>query len=77
MVVSVEVVKNKNTGISKGFAFIDMISQGDAGKAVSEFNGYRLDNRTLKVTVARPSEKQPNRRRKIQEYRSYNQSNHK
>jgi cold-inducible RNA-binding protein len=75
-VVSVEMIKDKKTGRPKGFAFIEMVSQGDAGKAVSEFNGYRLDRRPIKVMVARATSNQGQNRRtpKFQEYKSYRES---
>ena len=74
-VVSVELIKDKITQKSKGFAFVDMVSQGDAGKAVSEFNGYRLDQRRIKVMVARGSSSQPKRKIGYIEYKSYRESN--
>jgi len=73
-VVSVELIKDKITRKSKGFAFVEMISQGDAGKAVSEFNGYRLDQRRIKVMVARKSNPQPKRKIGYIEYKSYRES---
>jgi RNA recognition motif-containing protein len=39
--------------MSKGFAYVEMISMGDAGKAVSEFNGYRLHDRKITVSAAK------------------------
>jgi len=81
MVVSVEVVKDRGTGKSKGFGFVEMVSEGDAGKAVSEFNGYSFDNRRLKVTTAKVREPQNGRpmgrnRRPggYVEYKSYQES---
>ncbi len=73
-VVTVELVKDKHTGKSKGFAFIEMVSQGDAGKAVSEFNGYRLDQRKIKVMAARKRNTQQKGPRGYTEYKSYNES---
>jgi RNA recognition motif-containing protein len=74
-VISVELIKDKKTGKSKGFAFVEMISQGDAGKAVSEFNGYQLDRQRLNVKAAkagnRPSRRTP---QGYVEYKSYNES---
>lgn len=73
-VLSVELIKDKKTGKSKGFAFVVMVSQGDAGKAVSEFNGSRLDQRRLKVSVAKASAAQPRRPTGYVEYKSYRDS---
>jgi RNA recognition motif-containing protein len=58
-VASVELIKDRDTGSSKGFAFVEMGSQNDAEKAISTFNGYTLDNRQLKVNIARPREERP------------------
>ena len=53
-VTSVEVVKDRSSGESKGFAFVAMTSQADADKAISMFNAYSLADFTLKVNVAKP-----------------------
>jgi RNA recognition motif-containing protein len=55
-VVSVEVIKDRDTGQSKGFAFVEMSTQAEAEKAITTFNGYTLSNRQLKVNPARPRE---------------------
>ncbi len=73
-VVSVELIKDKKTWKSKGFAFVDMVSQGDAGKAVSEFNGYYLDQHRIKVMVARKTNPQPKRKIGYIEYKSYREN---
>ena len=70
-VVSVEMIKDKRTKKPKGFAFVEMVSRGDAGKAVSEFNGYRLDQRRIKVTVARAGTSQNKNNAPYTEYKSY------
>jgi len=70
-VISVDVVKDKRTRKPKGFAFVEMVSRGDAGKAVSEFNGYRLDQRKIKVMVARATNPQNKRATPYIEYKSY------
>jgi RNA recognition motif-containing protein len=53
-VSSVELVKDKGTGLSKGFAFVAMPTQAEADKAISMFNAYSLANNTLKVNIAKP-----------------------
>ena len=53
-VSSVELVKDKATGLSKGFAFVAMPNQAEADKAISMFNGYSLADNALKVNVAKP-----------------------
>jgi len=56
VVNAVDLIKDRDTGQSKGFAFVTMGSQSEAEKAISMFNGYSLDNRQLKVNLARPRE---------------------
>ncbi len=53
-VSSAELVMDKGTGLSKGFAFVSMASQAEADKAISMFNGYSLADNTLKVNIAKP-----------------------
>ena len=55
-VVSVSLIKDRDTGRSRGFAFVEFSTQAEAEKAVSLFNNTPLDNRTLKVNLARPKE---------------------
>jgi RNA recognition motif-containing protein len=55
-VVSAELVKDRFTGSSKGFAFVQMSSQAEAEKAITMFNGYSLGGRDIKVNPARPRE---------------------
>ena len=55
-VVSVSLIKDRDTGRSRGFAFVEFATQAEAEKAVSLFNNTPLDNRTLKVNLARPKE---------------------
>lgn len=55
-VVSADIIKDRFSGTSKGFAFVQMGTQAEAEKAISMFNGYSLDNRDLKVSAARPRE---------------------
>jgi RNA recognition motif-containing protein len=53
---SVALIKDRDTGRSKGFAFVEMSNQSEAQKAIQMFNGYSLANRPLKVNAARPRE---------------------
>lgn len=55
-VVDVALIKDRDTGSSKGFAFITMSSQAEAEAAIKKFNGYTLENRELRVNPARPRE---------------------
>lgn len=51
-VTSAELIKDRNTGQSKGFAFVVMATQADAVKATQMFNGYALGDREIKVGTA-------------------------
>jgi len=55
-VVSVSLIKDRDTGRSRGFAFVEFSTQAEAEKAVSLFNNTPLENRNLKVNLARPRE---------------------
>jgi cold-inducible RNA-binding protein len=55
-VTSVALIKDRDTGRSKGFAFVEMKTQAEAEKAISMFNGYRIGGRELTVNIARPRE---------------------
>jgi cold-inducible RNA-binding protein len=55
-VVSVDVIKDRDTQQPKGFAFITMGSQADASKAINTFNGKEVGGRALTVNAARPRE---------------------
>ncbi|MBN1304388.1 MAG: RNA-binding protein [Anaerolineales bacterium] len=49
-----EVIKDRKSGESKGFAFITMSAKSEADKAISMFNQYLLGDRELKVNLAKP-----------------------
>lgn len=55
-VVSVALIKDRDSGQSKGFAFVEMSNQAEAEKAIQMFNGKTVGNRELKVNMARPKE---------------------
>jgi RNA recognition motif-containing protein len=53
---SVDLIKDRDSGRSKGFAFIVMENQSEMEKAIQMFNSYNMDERELTVSVARPRE---------------------
>lgn len=55
-VASVALIKDRDTGRSKGFAFVEMTTQSDAQKAISMYSGFNLKDRELTVNLARPRE---------------------
>ncbi len=58
-VTAVDMIKDRDTGRPKGFAFVTMSSQAEAEKAISMFNETTLDDRAIKVNIARPREERP------------------
>lgn len=61
-VSSVKIIKDKYTGMVKGFAFVEMPNEAEANAAINALNGQELDGRTLTVNQARPQENRPQRR---------------
>jgi cold-inducible RNA-binding protein len=61
-IVSVSLITDRDSGRSKGFAFVEMKTQVEAEKAISMFNGSTLGDRELKVNVAKPREDRGDRR---------------
>ena len=53
-VTSVNIIKDKFTGESRGFGFVEMSSKDEAMAAISGLNGNELHGRTLNVNEARP-----------------------
>lgn len=51
---SVTIIKDKISGQSKGFGFVEMASDAEARAAISELDGKELKGRALKVNEARP-----------------------
>ena len=58
-VTSVNLMLDKMTGRSRGFAFVEFATPEEAQKAIAALNGAQLDGRALTVNVARPKEERP------------------
>jgi RNA recognition motif-containing protein len=69
-VVNINLITDRDTGRSKGFAFIEMTTQVEAENAIKMFNGTMVDERQMKVNIARPQKKRGSYRRGGG-YRSY------
>lgn len=61
-VESASVITDRETGRSRGFGFVEMASRSEGEAAISQFNGYNLDGRTLKVNEANPQTNRSNNR---------------
>jgi RNA recognition motif-containing protein len=55
-VKSVTIIKDRDTGRSKGFGFVEMETQAEAQQAVTMFKEAKLNDRALNVNLARPRE---------------------
>jgi len=55
-VKSVALIKDRDSGRSKGFAFVEMENQKDMQNAISTLNGKEFQDRALAVSAARPRE---------------------
>lgn len=55
-VESASVVEDRDTGRSRGFAFVEMSTQEEATSAIEQFNGKEIGGRALKVNEAKPRE---------------------
>src|SRR5262249_20229589 len=53
-VEAVQLMTDRDTGQARGFGFVEMSSDTDADRAISELNGRELDGRTLNINEARP-----------------------
>ena len=50
----VNIVTDRDSGQSRGFAFVEMSERRDAETAISQLNGAELNGRTMNVNEARP-----------------------
>jgi RNA recognition motif-containing protein len=60
-VVSVTIIKDRLSGQSRGFGFVEMATDDDAKNAIATLHGRPLDNRPLVVSEARPQQPRDNR----------------
>ena len=55
-VESASVIEDRDTGRSRGFAFVEMSSNEEGQAAIQKFNGHEVGGRALNVNEAKPSE---------------------
>ena len=56
-VSSVKILSDRETGRSRGFAFVEMPNKSEGEAAIAQLNGKELGGRTLRVNEARPRER--------------------
>jgi RNA recognition motif-containing protein len=54
VVEHVNIIEDRETGLPRGFAFVEMTNDSEAAHAIKALNGYILRDHTLKVDYARP-----------------------
>jgi RNA recognition motif-containing protein len=54
---STNIITDRETGNSRGFAFVEMSSQEEGQNAIAQLDGKEIDGRNLKVNEAKPQEK--------------------
>lgn len=62
-VQNASIIKERDSGRSKGFGFVEMPDAEAAKKAIDEINGKEVGGRNLRVNEARPREDNPRRER--------------
>lgn len=55
-VESANVIEDRETGRSRGFAFVEMSSKEEGSAAIQQFNGHEVGGRALNVNEAKPRE---------------------
>lgn len=58
-VISCKIISDRDTGRSKGFAFVEMADDESGRAAIEALNGQSVGNRALAVSEARPREERP------------------
>ena len=58
-VSSAKVILDRETGRSRGFAFVEMSNDTEGQKAIDELNGVEYDQKVISVSVARPRTERP------------------
>jgi RNA recognition motif-containing protein len=60
-VSAVNIIKERSSGQSKGFGFVEMLNNSEADKAMKGLNGTRLKDQPIKLSQAKPPAKRPQR----------------
>ncbi len=61
-VESARVIMDRDSGRSKGFAFVEMSSSSEAAASISQLNGTQMDGRAINVSEAKPQAPRDNSR---------------
>lgn len=61
-VESAKVIMDRDSGQSKGFAFVEMSSDSEAAQVIERYNGADWDGRAISISIAKPMAARENRR---------------
>ncbi len=53
-VSSAKIIKDRETGRSKGFGFVEMAEESEANQAIENLNGKEIEGRSVNVSIAKP-----------------------
>ncbi len=71
-VESANIITDRETGRSKGFAFVEMSNENEATTIIEKLNGTELGGRAMNISIAKPQEnRSSNRRGSFSPRRSY------
>ncbi|MBM3284156.1 RNA-binding protein [Candidatus Gottesmanbacteria bacterium] len=76
-VQSVAIIKDKYSGNSRGFGFVEMSTDEEAQKAIEKLNGYNLEGRNIVVKEALPKPTYPNTRGRDHDRRGFSDRRHR
>ncbi len=65
-VVSVKIIKDRDTGRAKGFGFVEMADDQEGSEAIERLDGFEVQGRNMKVNEAKPREERPRRNDRFQ-----------
>lgn len=60
-VSAVNIVKERSSGQSRGFGFVEMLNNSEADKAMKALNGAKIKDQFIKLSQAKPPTKRPRR----------------
>ena len=58
-VMQIHIIRDRDSGLPRGFAFVEMTNAAEAEKAIKALNGSFLRDHTLSVSYARPRPERP------------------
>ena len=70
-VETVTIVKDRDTEGPRGFAFVEMTNDAEAQAAIESLNGFRLNDRAMRLNEARPKEAHDSARDSSREHRRH------